>query len=366
MKLIIERNEILAPLQNIIGAVEKRQTMPALANVLIEATSSAFSITATDLEITLKSEVKHPIEEAGCATLPARKLLDICKSLPENAEIELNIGETKGTIKAGRSKFSLACLPADEFPAQEDISSSKSFLVPQKVLKDLMDKTSFAMANQDVRYYLNGLMLEVGKDKLIAVATDGHRLSLAEVVCSIDTGTPQQVIIPRKGIAELQKLVDKSDKEVEIQIGTNHIRIIKQGITLTSKLIDGRFPDFKKVLPAPSNNKIVADKNSLKIALSRASILSNEKYRGVRLQLSAGLMKIQAHNSEQEEARDEIEIDYQGDEIEVGFNVQYILEVLNSLQGSLVEMDLRDASSSALIIDPQCPDARYVIMPMRI
>lgn len=366
MNLQINRNELLQPMQTIIGAVEKRQTMPALSNLLLETNESGFSLTATDLEITLKAEIAYPVEENGRATVPARKLLDICKALPEDASISLDLGDNKGSIKAGRSRFTLACLPADEFPSLEDITASKVFRLPQRILKKLIDKTAFAMANQDVRYYLNGLMLEVGKDQLVAVATDGHRLSLAQAVCEIDTESSQQVILPRKGVGELQRLLDDSEEEIEIHIGVNHLRVIKGSISLTSKLIDGRFPDYKRVVPQDSQNKLATDRQALKTALSRASILSNEKFRGVRLELSDGLLKIQAHNSEQEEAQEEMEVDYKGISMEVGFNVQYILDVLNSLSGNLVEIDLRDANSSALIIDPQNLDAKYVIMPMRI
>lgn len=366
MKLSISRNELLIPLQQVIGAVEKRQTMPALANVLMVADENGFSLTATDLEITLKASVNYPVEEPGKVTVPARKLLDICKSLPEDCEISLEIDATKALIRAGRSRFNLVCLNADEFPVLDDIASSKAFTVKQSVLKSLFDKTAFSMANQDVRFYLNGLMLEVGKDALRCVATDGHRLSLAEVDTPVDTESSQQVIIPRKGVAELQRLLDDSDEEINLQISSNHIRAFTDKLEFTSKLIDGRFPDYNRVLPEQTDNRLVADKTSLKIALTRASILSNEKYRGIRLELSPDLLCIQAHNSEQEEAKDELEVEYQGQTLEVGFNVQYVLDVLNVIPGSLVEIDLKDANSSALLSDPEHSDARYVIMPMRI
>lgn len=366
MKLTISRNELLRPLQQVIGAVEKRQTMPALANVLLIADGSGFSLTATDLEITLKATVEYPVESEGRVTLPARKLLDICKALPDDSEITLDIQDGKANITAGRSRFNLICLSADEFPVLEDISSTKTFTIKQSLLKDLLDKTAFAMANQDVRFYLNGLMLEVGKNLLRCVATDGHRLSLSESDTDIDTESSQQIIIPRKGVVELQRLLEDSDEAIDVQISTNHVRACTDTLEFTSKLIDGRFPDYKRVLPEKTENRLVSDKVSLKVALNRASILSNEKYRGIRLELGSNLLCIQAHNSEQEEAKDELEVQYGGDQMEVGFNVQYLLDVLNVIQGSLVELDLKDANSSALLTDPESPDAKYVIMPMRI
>lgn len=366
MKLTINRNELLTPLQQVIGAVEKRQTMPALANVLMNADENGFSLTATDLEITLRASVAYPIENSGKVTVPARKLLDICKALPDDSEITLDVKEGKALITAGRSRFNLICLDADEFPVLEDISSTKTFVIKQSLLKSLLDKTSFAMANQDVRFYLNGLMLEVGKNILRCVATDGHRLSLSESETDIDTESSQQIIIPRKGVIELQRLLEDSDESINVQISTNHVRAYTDTLEFTSKLIDGRFPDYKRVLPEQTENRLVADKLSLKVALNRASILSNEKYRGIRLELANNLLCIQAHNSEQEEAKDELEVEYQGDNLEVGFNVQYLLDVLNVIQGSLVELDLKDGNSSALLTDPESSDAKYVIMPMRI
>lgn len=366
MKLSISRNELLKPLQQVIGAVEKRQTMPALANVLLIADVNGFSMTATDLEITLKATVRYPVEEGGKVTVPARKLLDICKALPEDCEISMEVDTSKAVVRAGRSRFNLVCLSADDFPTMDDIANTKAFSVKQSTLKELLDKTSFSMANQDVRFYLNGLMLEVGKNSLKCVATDGHRLSMAETNVDIDTESSQQIIIPRKGVSELQRLLEDTDHDISIQISTNHVRAFTDQVEFTSKLIDGRFPDYKRVLPEQTNNRLVADKSSLKVALTRASILSNEKYRGIRLELAPDLLCIQAHNSEQEEAKDELEVQYQGEHLEVGFNVQYVLDVLNVIPGSLVELDLKDANSSALLSDPESENARYVIMPMRI
>jgi DNA polymerase-3 subunit beta len=366
MKLIIQRNELLAPLQRVIGAVEKRQTMAMLANILINADSNQLSLTSTDLEITLKAYIEHSPKDPGIAAMPARKLFDICKALPDNCELQLEAHSDKAIIKAGRSRFSLACLPAEEFPSQEVGDIQTSFQLPIEVLRDLINRTAFAMANQDVRYYLNGLMLEVDKKYLRAVATDGHRLAYCETETDLGEQTPLQVIIPRKGVQELQKLLADVEGEVSIGLGSNHIQISTHAYEFTSKLIDGRFPDYHRVMPESADHHMLIERSLFKEALHRAAILSNEKYRGIRLSMGKDQLILQAHNSEQEEAEEELAVSYSGKPIEIGFNVQYLLDVANVIGSKQIDLALQDANSSVLLQDPEFLSASYVIMPMRL
>jgi DNA polymerase-3 subunit beta len=366
MKFQIEKETLLNPLQQIIGAVEKRQTMPALSNVLLRATENSLTLTATDLEIELVSQVAMVIDQPGEITVPARKLLDICKSLPNEAMIKFSVKDTKALVQSGRSRFSLATLPAADFPALDNISSVYEFEIAQKTLNDIIDKTAFAMAQQDVRYYLNGLMLEISSNYLRAVATDGHRLAYCEKETTADIADIKQVILPRKGVLELVRLLDNSDDIAKITLGNNHLKVEFNGLRLTSKLIDGRFPDYNRVIPTDGNNVISADRDQLRQALIRASILSNEKYRGIRLILEKDLIKLQAQNPDQEEADVDLEVDYNGDDIEIGFNVNYMLDVLNVTQSNTVNAALRDSNSSFLLTYPDQDDCKYVIMPMRL
>ncbi|MCW9012573.1 MAG: DNA polymerase III subunit beta [Gammaproteobacteria bacterium] len=366
MKFKILREDLLVPLQQVIGAVEKRQTLPALSNVLIKGEAQGLSLTATDLEIELVSTVQLMLDEPGEITLPAKKLLDICKSLPNEAEISIDVDVDRAIIKSGRSRFTLTTLPASDFPALDEISSVYEFNISQNVLKDLIDKTSFAMAQQDVRYYLNGLMMEVSSSTIRTVATDGHRLAFCEKEMDGDLADSKQVIIPRKGISELQRLLADSDETIKVILGNNHIQCQLPNQRFTSKLIDGRFPDYKRVMPAAEGNTLIVDRESLKQALVRASILSNEKYRGIRFILSENLLKLQAQNPDQEEADVELEINYSGDALEVGFNVTYMLDVLNTSSREIVQGIIKDANSSLLLSFPDESQARYVIMPMRL
>ena len=366
MKFQIEKETLLNPLQQIIGAVEKRQTMPALSNVLIRTTENSLTLTATDLEIELVSKIDMIIDEPGDITVPARKLLDICKSLPNEAVIKFTVNENKALVQSGRSRFSLTTLPADDFPALDAINSIYEFEITQKTLRDIIDKTAFAMAQQDVRYYLNGLMLEISANYLRAVATDGHRLAYCEKETSVDISDIKQVILPRKGVLELIRLLSDNDDLIKIILGSNHLQIEFDGLRLTSKLIDGRFPDYNRVMPTDCDNVITADRDLLRQALMRTSILSNEKYRGIRLILEKNLVKLQAQNPDQEEADVEQEVVYTGDSIEIGFNVNYMLDVLNVTNSDMVQASLRDSNSSFLLTYPDQKDCKYVIMPMRL
>lgn len=367
MKFTINRETILRPLQYVAGVVERRQTLPVLANVLIILDNNELSLTGTDLEVEFVAKIPVDLmESAGETTVPAKKLLDICKSLPTEADIEFSVEEQKAVIKSGRSRFSLSTLPSTEFPNLEDGPGSLEFTIPQKRLKHLIDHTQFAMAQQDVRYYLNGMLVEICGQRLRSVATDGHRLALCDAELEQNFDQLTQVIVPRKGILELARLVSDSDDLIKVVIGTNHIKVTSGDITFTSKLVDGKFPDYDRVLPKGGDISIIADRETLKAAMARASILSNEKYRGVRLTLDDGQMTIVANNPEQEEAQEVISIDYNGKHLEVGFNVSYLLDVMTVTKDESVRITLADTNSSALIEEESNQDAMYVVMPMRL
>ena len=353
MKLSASREALLQPLQAVIGVVERRQTMPILANVLLAAKDGQVAVTATDLEVELVANAEVEIEAAGEVTVPGRKLLDICRALPEGAAISMNLSGEKLNVKSGRSRFSLMTLPAAEFPTVEDISAEQTVSVSKEMLAKLLDKTHFSMAQQDVRYHLR------------AVATDGHRLALCEVDLGDKKLPEQQVIVPRKGVLELQRLLD-GEGDVELQFGSNHIRIQLEGIRFTSKLIDGRFPEYERVIPQDTSNQLTADREIFRGALQRTAILSNEKYRGIRLVIKSGSLLLQAHNPEQEEAEEELEISYGGEDIEIGFNVNYLLDALGAIESTEVALAVVDGNSSCLLREPGNEDNKYVVMPMRL
>ena len=365
MKFSAERETILAPLQAVIGVVERRQTMPILANVLVVGRGEQLSITATDLEVELVARTNVSLQQAGDVTLPGRKFLDIVRALPEKTQVTVSIEAEKATIRSGKSRFTLATLPASDFPTVEDIRAQQTLTIAQPALKRLLDKTHFSMAQQDVRYYLNGMLLESDGKVLRTVATDGHRLAFCESALDSQSSSSHQVIVPRKGVLELQRLLG-NEGNVELAIGSNHVRAQIGDIRFTSKLIDGRFPEYSRVIPAASPKAIVADREMLRSALQRTSILANEKYRGIRLALKKNSMTLQAHNPEQEEAEEQVEVNYKGDELEVGFNVSYLLDALAAVDGAEVEIGVTDGNSSCLVRAPGVSSARYVVMPMRL
>ena len=365
MKLTASREILLKPLQAVIGVVERRQTMPILANVLLVVKDGQVAVTATDLEVELVATVPVEVEAAGEVTVPGRKLLDICRALPDDAKISMVLSGEKLNIKSGRSKFSLMTLPAAEFPTVEDINAGQSIFVSQSTLAKLLDKTHFSMAQQDVRYYLNGLLLETGQKYLRAVATDGHRLALCEVELDDKKMPEQQVIVPRKGILELQRLLG-GDGDLKIELGSNHVRIQLEGIRFTSKLIDGRFPEYERVIPQDTGNQLTADREAFRGALQRTAILSNEKYRGIRLVIKSDGLLLQAHNPEQEEAEEEVEITYAGEDIEIGFNVNYLLDALGAIESDEIGLAVVDGNSSCLLREPGNDESKYVVMPMRL
>jgi DNA polymerase-3 subunit beta len=365
MKFSAERESILAPLQAVSGVVERKQTMPILANVLIVGRGDQLSITATDLEVELVAKTTAAVQQPGEITLPGRKLLDIVKALPEKAQVTVSVEGERATVRSGKSRFTLAILPASELPTVEDIRAQQTLKVSQSALRRLLDKTHFSMAQQDVRYYLNGMLLEADGKLLRTVATDGHRLSYCETGLEQEASSTQQVIVPRKGVLELQRLLG-GDSNVELAIGTNHVRAQIGDIRFTSKLIDGRFPEYGRVIPANPTKRIAADRDTLRAALQRAAILSNEKYRGIRLAVKPGVLTLQSHNPEQEEAEEELEISYGGEELEIGFNVNYLLDALAAIDGGQVELGLTDSNNSCLLSSGSTPQAKYVVMPMRL
>ena len=367
MKLTASRQNLLGALQAVIGVVERRQTMPILANVLLVAKDGQLAITATDIEVELQAGTAVDMDMAGEITVPGRKLFDICKALPDAADVKLSLKNERVTVQSGRSRFSLSTLPASDFPVIDDIDAEQAVHLPVSVVQRLLEKTYFAMAQQDVRYYLNGLLLETDGLTIRAVATDGHRLALCENQLAENPLPSQQVIVPRKGVLELQRLLG-GDGDLEFALGKNHIRARLGDIRFTSKLIDGRFPDYQRVIPADVQNFLIADREMLRTALQRAAILSNEKYRGIRLEIRDSGAKIMAHNPEQEEAEEQVEVEYSGDDIEIGFNVNYLLDAIGAVDNETVRLSLTDANSSCVISIPDIEhgDARYVVMPMRL
>ena len=351
MKFVISRDALLKPLNLVAGVVERRQTLPILANILLVVDGERVSLTGTDLEVELVGRVLLPdaAGESGEVTVPARKLVDICKSLPEGSDIEFSSAEGKVTVRSGRSRLTLSTLPAREFPNVEDSMGTHKFTVKQGQLKRLIERTSFAMAQQDVRYYLNGMLWELESKQIRVVATDGHRLAMCTLVADLDITETTQVILPRKGVIELSRLLLDEEAEIAVVIGSNHIRATTEEFTFTSKLVDGKFPDYERVLPRAADKILLGSRQELRQAFSRTAILSNEKYRGVRLKLTENNLDIVANNPEQEEAEEIVSVEYQGDSLEMGFNVGYLLDVLGVLSGEQVKISLADPNSSALL-----------------
>lgn len=368
MKFTVSREALLTPLQLVAGVVERRQTLPVLANVLMVIEQNTLSLTGTDLEVEIIARLPlDSSEDQGEITVPARKLVDICRSLPDGVDIEFSLqDDQKMIVKSGRSRFTLATLPANDFPSTEQSEGDIQFSCAQFLIKRLIDRTAFAMAQQDVRYYLNGMLWEVEGSSLRCVATDGHRLAMCTRDLDINVAQKTQAILPRKGVIELSRLLNDEESPVNLTLGSHHIRVETPQYTFTSKLVDGKFPDYERVLPKGGNNIVIGNRTELKQAFARTAILSNEKYRGVRLNFAEGLLDIVANNPEQEEAEEQVVIDYQGDTIEIGFNVSYLQDVTNVLSTENIKITLSDANSSALLEEPEEGDSVYVVMPMRL
>lgn len=362
-----QRDVLLAPLQSVSGIVERRHTLPILSNVLLEKRGDELTLLATDIEIQITTTTGGAGGEGdGAVTVGARKLQDILRSLPDTAEVNLVLEDKRLQVRAGKSRFSLQTLPADDFPRMTVAEGEACELqLSQKAFRQLLAKTQYAMAAQDVRYYLNGLLLLVDGKELRAVATDGHRLAFASV--EIEAELPrQEIIVPRKTVLELNRLLADSEEPLTVTLTPNQVRFSFGSIVLVSKLIDGKFPDYERVIPATLKNHMVVGRQVLMQAMSRAAILTNEKFRGVRVVLGDNSLRLIAANAEQEEAQEEIEVQYSGDPLDVGFNVGYLLDVLNNLQCDEVQWSFNDANSSALITVAGNDRFKYVVMPMRI
>ena len=366
MKLQVGRNELLSALQAVIGVVERRQTLPVLSNFLLETRDDELIVTGTDLEIELESRARVQNLAPGRITVPARKLFDICRGLPEGAEIQLESSGDRATLKSGRSRYSLACLKADEYPAMGEVADGRVLKLKHGQLKSVFERTQFAMAQQDVRYYLNGMLLEINANRVRTVATDGHRLALSEV--ALDTGfkDAMQIIIPRKAIMELLRVLEAGDEEVTLKIAAGQLQADLDVVRLTTKLIDGRFPDYERVIPESGDKRLQANRELVKRALGRTAILSNEKFRGVRLQLENGKLVLQTHNPEHEEAEEDLEVNYNGGSLEIGFNVNYLLDALGALTSEEFVMELKNSDSSGLVYALDDTSSKYVVMPMRL
>ncbi|EGQ8678619.1 DNA polymerase III subunit beta [Vibrio parahaemolyticus] len=366
MKFTIERSHLIKPLQQVSGALGGRPTLPILGNLLIKVEENVLSMTSTDLEVELVSKVTLEGDfEAGSITVPSRKFLDICRGLPDDAIITFVLEGDRVQVRSGRSRFSLATLPANDFPNIEDWQSEVEVSLSQADLRTLIDKTQFSMANQDVRYYLNGMLFEIDGTTLRSVATDGHRMAVSQTQLGADFAQ-KQIIVPRKGVQELVKLMDAPEQPVVLQIGSSNVRAEVNNFIFTSKLVDGRFPDYRRVLPQHTNKTLIASCDELRQAFSRAAILSNEKFRGVRVNLAGSEMRITANNPEQEEAEEMLDVTFEGDPIEIGFNVSYVLDVLNTLRCEKVQVSMSDANASALIENADDDSAMYVVMPIRL
>jgi DNA polymerase III subunit beta len=362
-----KRDELLAPLASVSGIIERRHTLPILSNVLIERNGDALGFLATDIEIQIaaRSAIEAPAD-ARAVTVGARKLLDILRALPDGAEVTLTQQDKRLLVKAGKSRFTLQTLAAEDFPRlAKPAGESARFTLEQKALRRLLGLVQYAMAQQDIRYYLNGLLMVVEEGSLRLVATDGHRLAYAALKLGVELPR-QEVIVPRKTVLELAKLLADSDDEVRIELSATQAAFSFASVELVSKLIDGKFPDYTRVIPTGHKNRLQAEREPLRQALLRAAILSNEKFRGVRWVLGEGSLKIVSSNAEQEEAHEELEVSYAGDALDIGFNVNYLLDVLNNVAGDSIECAFGDAASSALISYASEKDFKYVVMPMRI
>ncbi|MGR4991051.1 DNA polymerase III subunit beta [Vibrio rotiferianus] len=366
MKFTIERSHLIKPLQQVSGALGGRPTLPILGNLLLKVEENVLSMTATDLEVELVSKVTLEGDcEAGSITVPSRKFLDICRGLPDDAIITFVLEGDRVQVRSGRSRFSLATLPANDFPNIEDWQSEVEVSLTQSELRTLIEKTQFSMANQDVRYYLNGMLFEIDGTTLRSVATDGHRMAVSQTQLGADFAQ-KQIIVPRKGVQELVKLMDVPEQPVVLQIGSSNVRAEVNNFIFTSKLVDGRFPDYRRVMPQSTTKTLEASCDELRQAFSRAAILSNEKFRGVRVNLAGSEMRITANNPEQEEAEEMLDVSFEGDAIEIGFNVSYVLDVLNTLRCENVRVSMSDANASALIENADDDSAMYVVMPIRL
>ena len=363
------QEKVLNALQAVSGIVERRHTLPILANVLIRKNGSQVEFTTSDLEIQVRTTAEFDGDAASFSTtVGARKLIDILRSMPNDQIVTLSAAQSKLTLQGGKSRFTLQTLPADDFPlVQEAADFGPAFSVPQKTLKGLIDQVHFAMAVHDIRYYLNGILFVAEGKSLILVATDGHRLALAQATLDVEI-PKQEVILPRKTVLELQRLLrdDSGDNAIEMRFAGNQAKFSFSGMEFVTKLVEGKFPDFNRVIPKGHRNAVTLGRAPLLSCLQRAAILTSDKFKGVRVNIEPGTLRIASSNAEQEEAKEELEIDYAGDEIEIGFNVTYLIDALSNMSAEMVKIELQDTNSSALITVPDLAGFKYVVMPMRI
>jgi DNA polymerase-3 subunit beta len=361
------QERVLSVLQSVSGIVERRHTLPILANVLIRKTGSSLQFTTSDLEIQIRTESELDGDTGNfTTTVGARKLIDILRSMPSDQTVSLESSQNKLILKGGKSRFTLQTLPAEDFPlVQESASFGPVFSVPQKTLKDLLNQVSFSMAVHDIRYYLNGILFVAEGKQLSLVATDGHRLAYASALLDVEVPR-QEVILPRKTVLEMQRLLNDKEGAIEMQFANNQAKFSFEGMEFVTKLVEGKFPDYNRVIPKNHKNTVTMGRTSLLACLQRTAILTSEKFKGVRLNLDPGTLRVASSNAEQEEAVDELEIDYGGDSIEIGFNVTYLIDVLSNMEQDMVKLDLADSNSSALITIPDNTTFKYVVMPMRI
>ena len=368
MNINIQKETLEKPLSQVIGVVEKRQTLPILGNVYLELKQSVLTLVGSDLETEITTRVDNIEGSEGKTTVSARKLYDICRSLPNESQLSLILEQdNKMIVKAGKSRFTLQTLSADNYPRLEETHWKNEFTLAQNQLNNLLTKTSFSMAQQDVRYFLNGLLIEIHNDHILSVATDGHRLAKTQVMVD-PLGIEQvQSIIPRKAVIEIGKFLDaNSDAPVNVKLNASHISIESGNFMFISKLIDGRFPDYEKVIPANLDKHIVINRANLIDILSRAAILSNEKFRGVSLSVDNNVLQVRSHNPDQEHAKDEMNVDYNGEAIEIGFNVNYLLEALKACDSENIDLGLLDPNTSCTFHAEESADTLYLIMPMRL
>jgi DNA polymerase III subunit beta len=366
MKYIINREQLLTPLQQIVSVIEKRQTMPILANVLMVIKDNQLTLTGTDLEIQIIAKLDLESATEGAITIPARKFLDIVRLLPSGAKIAFEQHDDKVKITSNRSKFSLSCLPADNYPEFAESDTTNQFVIKAGQFKKALDKTLFCMANQDVRYYLNGLLLHISNSRLELVASDGHRLSIYEDMLEQATGFEARIILPRKGVLELNRLLDDADAELKVEFSTNNIRIFIKNLVFSAKLVDAKYPDFSKVFQQDFFNKIHIDKQLLKNALTRVAILSNEKFKGVTFDVGSESLRISTHNPEHDEAEEELAIEYTGEPLSIAFNAQYLLDAVSNLDSDYANLTIASNATSCFIDEPEPCAYKFIVMPMRL
>ena len=361
------QDKVLSVLQSVAGIVERRHTLPILANVLIRKTGSSVQLTTSDLEIQIRTTAELDGDSGNfTTTVGARKLIDILRTMPSDQVVSLESNANKLILKGGKSKFTLQSLPAEDFPlVQEAANFGPVFSVPQKTLKDLLNQVSFAMAVHDIRYYLNGILFVAEGKQLSLVATDGHRLAFANATLDVEVPR-QEVILPRKTVLELQRLLSDAEGAIEMQFANNQAKFKFGGMEFVTKLVEGKFPDYNRVIPKNHKNHVTLGRAPLLASLQRTAILTSEKFKGVRLNIEPGTLRVASNNAEQEEAVDELDIDYGGDAIEIGFNVTYLIDALANMEQDMVKMELADSNSSALITIPENSTFKYVVMPMRI